>query len=49
MAELRRRLARLEAEAGALEMAEEQTHSVQLVIGKQSLFEARAASDQVGS
>jgi site-specific DNA recombinase len=38
IAELRRRLAQLEAEAGALELAEEQARSLQLVIGKLSLF-----------
>jgi site-specific DNA recombinase len=38
IAELRRRLAQLEAEAGALELAEAQARSLQLVIGKLSLF-----------
>ena len=38
IAELRRRTARLEAEAGALQVAEEQARSLQLVIGKLDLF-----------
>ena len=38
MAELRSRVARLEAEAGALQVAEEQARSLQLVIGKLGLF-----------
>lgn len=38
IAELRRRTARLEAEAGALQVAEEQARSLQLVIGKLGLF-----------
>ena len=40
IAELRRRAARLEAEAGELQVAEEQAHSLQLVIGKLDLFAA---------
>jgi site-specific DNA recombinase len=40
IAELRRRTARLEAEAGELQVAEEQAHSLQLVIGKLDLFAA---------
>jgi site-specific DNA recombinase len=38
IAELRRRTARLEAEAGALRAAEEQAHSLQLVVGRLGLF-----------
>ena len=38
MAEFRRRAARLEAEVGTVQAAEEQTHSLQLVIGKLTLF-----------
>jgi site-specific DNA recombinase len=38
IADLRRRTARLEAEAGALQAAAEQTHSLQLIIGKLNLF-----------
>ena len=38
IAELRRRAARLEAEAGALRAAEEQAHSLQLVVGRLGLF-----------
>ena len=40
IAELRQRAARLEAEAGELQVAEEQAHSLQLVIGKLDLFAA---------
>jgi site-specific DNA recombinase len=40
IAELRRRAARLEAEAGELQVAEEHAHSLQLVIGKLDLFAA---------
>jgi site-specific DNA recombinase len=38
IAELRRRTKRLEAEAGALRAAEEQAHSLQLVVGRLGLF-----------
>ena len=38
IAELRRRVAGLEAEAGALQAAEEQARALQLIIGKLSLF-----------
>ena len=40
IAELRRRAARLEAEAGELQVVEEQARSLQLVIGKLDLFAA---------
>src|SRR4051794_7861040 len=46
IAELRRRIARLDAEAGALREAAEQARALQLVIGKLSLF-AQAVQDRL--